>query len=180
GIPSARLFLRRLGHAHSSAGDRPPGPHPPRPPLHPPAWCVAPPTRCIITLMLLIGQNRTRTCQGLSRRGLLQAGLMSAFGLTLPDLLRLRDAHANGEERSGKGEAARGERGRARGDGKSGAGSPNSAILLWLWGGPSHLDSFDPKPDAPSEYRGPFKPIATKADGIQVTELFPELARRAD
>src|SRR5205807_8241534 len=49
-----------------------------------------------------------------------------------------------------------------------------------LWGGPSHLDTFDPKPEAPSDYRGPYQAIATHADGIQVTELFPELARRAD
>src|SRR6186997_36704 len=105
--------------------------------------------------MLLIGENRTRTCQGISRRGLLQAGMLGAAGLTLPDFLALRAA------------AAEPRRQRA-------------VILLWLWGGPGHLDTFDPKPEAPSEYRGPFRAIPTRADGIQVTELFPELARRAD
>jgi uncharacterized protein (DUF1501 family) len=54
-----------------------------------------------------------------------------------------------------------------------------SVILLWLWGGPSHLDTFDPKPDAPMEYRGPFGVIPTKTDGLQVTELLPQLAKRS-
>jgi hypothetical protein len=51
--------------------------------------------------------------------------------------------------------------------------------MLWLWGGPSHLDTFDMKPDAPAEYRGPFEPIATTVAGLQVCELLPGLARRA-
>ena len=53
-------------------------------------------------------------------------------------------------------------------------------IVLWLWGGPSHLDTFDLKPDAPLEYRGPFEPIATAVPGVRVCELLPGLARRAD
>jgi hypothetical protein len=55
-----------------------------------------------------------------------------------------------------------------------------AVIVLWLWGGPSHLDTFDMKPDAPAEYRGPFEPIATSVPGLQVCELLPGLARRAD
>jgi hypothetical protein len=58
--------------------------------------------------------------------------------------------------------------------------SARSIILLWLWGGPSHLDTFDPKPQAPVEYRGPFGPIATRVPGIQISELLPQLAARAD
>ena len=54
-----------------------------------------------------------------------------------------------------------------------------AVIMLWLWGGPSHLDTFDMKPDAPLEYRGPFEPIATTVPGVHVCELFPGLARRA-
>ena len=54
-----------------------------------------------------------------------------------------------------------------------------SVILLWLWGGPSHLDTFAPKPDAPMEYRGPFGVIPTKTDGLQVTDLLPQLAKRS-
>jgi uncharacterized protein (DUF1501 family) len=60
------------------------------------------------------------------------------------------------------------------------AGPARSVIVLWLWGGPSHLDTFDPKPDAPLEYRGPFESIATRVPGIRVCELLPGLARRAD
>jgi hypothetical protein len=55
-----------------------------------------------------------------------------------------------------------------------------AVILLWLWGGPSHLDTFDMKPAAPLEYRGPFEPIATQVPGVQICELLPGLARRAD
>src|SRR5437016_70783 len=105
--------------------------------------------------MLLIGDNRTRTCQGMTRRGLLQVGMLSALGLSLPDYLAMRAAAAQPAARQ------------------------RAVIFLWLWGGPSHLDTFDPKPEAPSEYRGPYRTIPTTADGIQVTELFPELARRA-
>jgi hypothetical protein len=53
-------------------------------------------------------------------------------------------------------------------------------IVLWLWGGPSHLDTFDMKPDAPIEYRGPFEPVKTAVPGIQICELLPGLALRAD
>jgi uncharacterized protein (DUF1501 family) len=58
--------------------------------------------------------------------------------------------------------------------------SERRCIFLWLTGGPSHIDTFDPKPDAPSDYRGPFRPIATRVPGLHVTELFPRLAARAD
>jgi hypothetical protein len=61
-------------------------------------------------------------------------------------------------------------------------GTPNTTavILVWLRGGASHLDTFDPKPDAPSDYRGPFAPIQTNVAGIQVSELLPRLAKMAD
>jgi len=55
-----------------------------------------------------------------------------------------------------------------------------SVILFWANGGPSHLDLFDLKPDAPAEIRGPFKPIATNVPGIEITELLPRLAKLAD
>ena len=57
-------------------------------------------------------------------------------------------------------------------------GRTTRAILVWLDGGPSHLEMFDLKPDAPSEVRGPFQPIATSVSGIQISELFPQLATR--
>ena len=55
-----------------------------------------------------------------------------------------------------------------------------SVILLWAGGGPSHLDTFDMKPDAPAEYRGDFRPIQTNVSGISITELLPNLAQRAN
>ncbi|MCH2401421.1 MAG: DUF1501 domain-containing protein, partial [Pirellulales bacterium] len=61
----------------------------------------------------------------------------------------------------------------------AGENRAKSVILLWLWGGPSHLDTFDPKPRAPVEIRGPFSPIATQTPGLQFTELLPLLASRS-
>src|SRR5262249_55893477 len=55
-----------------------------------------------------------------------------------------------------------------------------NCIMLFLVGGPSHIDTWDPKPNAPAEVRGPFKPIATKAPGMQSTEIFPGMAKHAD
>jgi hypothetical protein len=107
--------------------------------------------------MLDLGLCRSRNCQAIPRRAFLQAGTLGALGLTLGDLFALR----------------------AQG-GPAGKPRAQSVILLWLWGGPSHLDTFDMKPDAPVEYRGPFEPIATKVPGLRVCEHLPGLARRAD
>jgi len=86
----------------------------------------------------------------LSRRQILQAGAIGYLGLSLPRLLR---ADANG------------------------AASADSCILIFLNGGPSHLDMWDMKPDAPLEVRGEFKPIATSVPGIQLSEHLPRTAR---
>src|SRR5262249_6472068 len=58
--------------------------------------------------------------------------------------------------------------------------NPRSVLVLWLWGGPSHMETFDLKPDAPSEYRGEFKPIHTNVPGILISEHLPRLARVRD
>ena len=58
-------------------------------------------------------------------------------------------------------------------------GKAKSILLVWLGGGPSHLDLFDPKPNAPVEYRGPFSTIATRTPGVRFTELLPKLAARS-
>ncbi|HEY7312300.1 MAG TPA: DUF1501 domain-containing protein [Gemmataceae bacterium] len=105
--------------------------------------------------MLLLGQMRARTCQGMTRRALLQIGASSMLGLSLADLLRLRAA------------------------GSSPNGPARSVLFLWLWGGPAHLDTWDPKPSAPLEFRGPFSPIDTSASGIRIAELFPQIAKQA-
>ena len=60
------------------------------------------------------------------------------------------------------------------------AAKAKSVILLWLWGGPSHTDTFDPKPDSPMEYRGPFGTLPTRTPGMHFSELLPRLARRSD
>src|SRR5262245_45316122 len=73
--------------------------------------------------MLLVGQHRTRTCQGITRRELLQVGASTVLGLSLSDLFRRRDAVQ-----------------------ASTASTVKSVLLLWLWGGPSQLDTWDPKP----------------------------------
>jgi hypothetical protein len=91
----------------------------------------------------------------ISRRAFVGGGTASALGLALCDFQMLRAA--------------------ARGP----APPAKAVIMLWLWGGPSHLDTFDMKPDAPLEYRGPFEPIATSVPGLRVCELLPGLARRA-
>ncbi|MCI0463510.1 MAG: DUF1501 domain-containing protein [Gemmataceae bacterium] len=103
--------------------------------------------------MLYLGEQPQRTCQGLTRRAFVQAGASAVLGLSLADLLRWQ----------------------ARG-GTPVTGSARSVLLLWLWGGPAHLDTWDPKPNAPLEFRGPFSPIATRTPGVRLGELFPQIA----
>ena len=55
-----------------------------------------------------------------------------------------------------------------------------SVVLLWLWGAPSHIDTWDPKPDAPTDFRGPFSTIATRTAGIHFSELLPHLSERTN
>ena len=102
--------------------------------------------------MLLLGRQTQRTCQTLSRRSFLQVGASTVLGLSLADRLRAAST----------------------------IGSAKSVVLLWLWGGPSHLDTFDPKPNAPLEYRGPFSTIPTRTPGLRFCELFPKLAALTD
>jgi Protein of unknown function (DUF1501) len=91
------------------------------------------------------------SCPGPSRRQILQAGAIGYLGLSLPRLLRA--------------------------DTLSTAASADSCILIFLNGGPSHLDMWDMKPDAPVEIRGEFKPISTTVPGIQLSEHLPRMAR---
>ena len=100
-----------------------------------------------------------RRCDGVLRRDVLRIASLTSLGLSLPGWLRSRRVPAS--------ETSTVKQGRAK-----------AAILIWLDGGPSHLETFDPKPDAPAEVRGPFQPIATAVAGIHVCELLPEMARR--
>jgi hypothetical protein len=95
-------------------------------------------------------------CDGISRRDFLRVGAIGATGLSLASYLRLAEA------------------------GQVGGGKATSAIFVNLGGGPSHMDTFDLKPDAPKEYRGEFNPIATNVPGIEICEHLPKLARCAD
>jgi hypothetical protein len=60
------------------------------------------------------------------------------------------------------------------------AARAKSVLFVFLWGAPSHLDTCDPKPNAPAEYRGPFCTIPTRTPGVHFTELLPKLAQRSD
>lgn len=94
-------------------------------------------------------------CDGRSRRDFLKIGGLAMGGLSLPELLRAETAQ---DRRPGH----------------------KAVIMVFLPGGPSHQDILDLKPDAPSEIRGEFKPIATNVDGLQICELLPRLARQMD
>ena len=101
-----------------------------------------------------------------TRRSLLVAGTLSALGLSLYDYLALSGRSCASE---GSAATAPPKARRAR-----------ACILIWLDGGPSHLDTFDPKPEAPAEIRGPFAAISTSVAGIALGELLPECARRME
>jgi hypothetical protein len=102
--------------------------------------------------------DRYAKCDGTSRRGFLQAGVLGLTGLTMADVLRSRAAQAA----SGK------------------PVKDTSVILIWKGGGPSHLDTWDLKPAAPAEFRGDFQPIASSVPGIDVCELLPQSAAQMD
>lgn len=105
--------------------------------------------------MFELAHGSNRSCDGVTRRDMLRVGSLGALGLGLPDLLR----------------------GRAKAESK---GKDISCILVWLQGGISHIDSFDPKPEAPSEIRGEFGVIDTNVPGIKVCDPLPKLARHQD
>ncbi len=100
--------------------------------------------------------SQVSICGGPSRRALLQVGGLTLFGLSLPRLLAAEQSAA-----------------------ATGAARRNlNCILLWMGGGPSNIDTFDMKPDAPVEYRGEFQPISTDLTGVHVCEHLPRMARQ--
>ncbi len=104
--------------------------------------------------MLTVLGNQRRLCNGYTRRELLQVGGAGLFGVTLPRVLKA--------ERSQNPVRAK------------------SVLFVYLFGGPSQLETFDMKPDAPKEIRGTFNPIQTKTPGIHICEHLPLLARQSD
>ena len=113
--------------------------------------------------MLSIPGKSGSTCDGYSRRELLRVGGIGLLGLSLGQVLQLQ-AMANAPA----------------GSAKNGFGKVKSVIFIFLQGGPSHIDIWDPKPDAPPEIRGEFKAIPTNVPGIQLSEVMPKLARVMD
>lgn len=103
--------------------------------------------------------SQHKNCEGVTRRNCLKLGLGAALGAGFTDLLRL------------KAQASSGSSPKAR---------AKSCILIWMDGGPTHYETFDPKPEAPSEIRGEFFPIETKLPGVLYDEHLPRLASIAD
>ncbi|WZO98030.1 DUF1501 domain-containing protein [Isosphaeraceae bacterium EP7] len=106
---------------------------------------------------------------GVTRRSMLKAGTLGLTGLGLPELMGGR-ALAAATRKAGKLKAG----------GADGFGQAKACILVFMWGGPSQLDTWDPKPEAPEAIRGPFKAISTSVPGVQISEHFPMLAQRMD
>src|SRR4051812_21994533 len=114
--------------------------------------------------MLSIPGRSARLCDGPSRREFLRVGGAGLLGLTLPGVMQLQ---ASGAPDAPAGSAMRG---------LPGFGRAKNVILLFLQGGPSHIDLWDPKPDAPENIRGLFKPIETRTPGLFFGEHMPKLA----
>lgn len=104
------------------------------------------------------GGSSRAYCDGVSRRHFLQVGVAGMATASLSTVLRARAEAAS----------------------VSGASKDTSVILMWLDGGPGHMDTYDLKPDAPAEYRGIWRPIRTNVPGIEISELFPRQAKLAD
>jgi hypothetical protein len=108
-------------------------------------------------MLRFLSGDPARYCDGMSRRSFLQAGGLGLGGLALPDFLRLKAYGA-----------------------VSPGGKAKSVIMICLGGGPSHVDMYDMKPDAPAEIRGEFRPMRSKVPGMPICELLPKQARLAD
>jgi hypothetical protein len=105
---------------------------------------------------VILNSRAASNCEGVSRRDVVKVGALSFFGLSLPQFYAMRAAEA------------------------AIAPKAEAVILFWCGGGPSHVDSFDPQPEAPSEIRGEFSAIPTNVDGIRLSEHLPNTAKIAD
>ena len=112
-------------------------------------------------MLNITGQGSVTTCDGITRRDFLQVGTLGALGLSMAALNSFQALAAS-------------ESSEAKSD------NGKSCILIFNLGAPSQLDLFDMKPDAPREIRGPFKPIRTKSDAFEISELLPLHAKLAD
>jgi hypothetical protein len=109
-------------------------------------------------MLTISRQHRATKCNGATRRDFLQVGTLGLGGLALGDLLRMQASAAE----------------------TSALRNNKSVILFWLDGGPTHFETYDPKPDAPAEYRGPFGTIETSVHGIRLSEKMVEQAKVMD
>jgi hypothetical protein len=109
--------------------------------------------------MLRIGNGKSRNCQGITRREILQVGGIGFLGLSLADAWAAAPAAEEIRRASSR---------------------EPSCIFIFLSGGPSHLETFDPKPSAPIDIRGPYGTISTSVPGIRISELLPQIARHMD
>ena len=107
-------------------------------------------------MIRLDAEKKVSFCDGLKRRDFLHAGALSALGLTLTDFFQLQA------------------------QGAINTAQEKNCIFLMLVGGPCQLDLWDMKPNAPIEIRGPYKPIKTNVPGIEISEIFPRMAKHAD
>jgi uncharacterized protein (DUF1501 family) len=114
-------------------------------------------------MLVIPGRPGKDTCDGITRRDLLRIGGSAAFGFSLANLFRLQEAAASEGAYGGPG-----------------FGKAKSVILLYLQGGPSHLDLWDPKDNVPDNVRSVFKAIPTKLPGVRVTEVMPKFAKVLD
>jgi hypothetical protein len=116
--------------------------------------------------MLSIPGQSGSTCDGWSRREFLRVGGAGLLGISLADILSLQAQATDAASPEAKS--------------KSGWGKAKNVIFIFLQGGPSHIDIWDPKPDAPSNVRGEFKPIKSNVPGIYLSEVMPKLAKQMD
>ena len=108
-------------------------------------------------MLNITGQGTAHTCDGISRRDFLQVGTLGAAGVSLAELEQ------------------------ARAEGKTDPESDRkSVIMIFNLGAPSQFETFDPKPEAPAEIRGPFKPIPVTGGGFQISEILPRHAQHGD
>ncbi|MEY2613319.1 MAG: hypothetical protein RL069_2131, partial [Planctomycetota bacterium] len=108
-------------------------------------------------MLTFLGDGSAQTCNGVNRRDFLQVGTLGAIGFGLPQYLAAAESHKVDPTKSNR-----------------------SAIMIFNLGAPSQLDTFDMKPDAPLEVRGPFQPIPTNAPGMMLSEILPKHAQIAD
>lgn len=112
-------------------------------------------------MLKILGSSGERFCDGMSRRSFLSVGALGLGGLAMPDIFRAEAATLGADQPPSK-------------------LNHKAVIMIFLAGGPPHQDMFDLKMDAPAEIRGEFKPMKTNVPGIEICELFPQMARITD